>query len=87
MKEQHPLTQFLHIRSGTTNTPMMTEAFETANGDFYLTPEKTPALFKRLAEPEEVAALIAFLLGDDSKFITKATYYMDGGWLEGNYTS
>ncbi|KAK8045765.1 hypothetical protein PG996_013829 [Apiospora saccharicola] len=72
---------------GPTNTTMMNQAFETANGDFYLTKENTPALLKRRAEPEEVATLIAFLLGDDSKFITKATYCMDGGWLEGNYTS
>ena len=66
---------------------MMTQAFETAQGDFYLTPDMTPALMKRLAEPEEIAAFIAFLLGDEAKFITKATYYVDGGWLEGNYTS
>ncbi|KAK8063046.1 2-5-dichloro-2-5-cyclohexadiene-1-4-diol dehydrogenase [Apiospora hydei] len=72
---------------GTVNTTMMTQPFETAQGDFYLTPDKVPALMQRLAEPGEVAAFIAFLLGDDSKFITKATYYMDGGFLEGNYTS
>lgn len=78
---------YLYSHSGTTNTTMMNQAFETANGDFYLTEENTPALLKRRAEPEEVATFIAFLLGDDSKFITKATYYMDGGWLEGNYTS
>jgi NAD(P)-dependent dehydrogenase (short-subunit alcohol dehydrogenase family) len=30
---------------------------------------------------EEVASLVAFLLGDESKFITGATYNIDGGWF------
>lgn len=42
--------------------------------------EQTPQLFGRLVEPTEVAALVAFLLGDESKFITKATYRVDGGF-------
>jgi NAD(P)-dependent dehydrogenase (short-subunit alcohol dehydrogenase family) len=42
--------------------------------------QHTPQLFKWLAMPEEVAALIGFLLSDDSRFVTKATYSIDGGW-------
>lgn len=34
----------------------------------------------RPGQPEEVASLVAFLLGDESKFITGATYSIDGGW-------
>ena len=34
----------------------------------------------RFGEPEEVASLVAFLLGDESKVITGATYSIDGGW-------
>ncbi|KAL1856659.1 hypothetical protein Plec18167_009096 [Paecilomyces lecythidis] len=34
---------------------------------------------QRIGEPEEVAALIAFLLGDESKYITGAVYIIDGG--------
>ncbi|KAK5311530.1 hypothetical protein LTR93_011683 [Exophiala xenobiotica] len=34
---------------------------------------------KREGEPEEVAALVAFLLGDDSRFITGAVYTIYGG--------
>jgi len=34
---------------------------------------------KRVGEPEEAAALVAFLLGDDSKYITGAVYVIDGG--------
>ena len=35
----------------------------------------------RAGQPEEVASLIAFLLGDESKFITGASYTIDGGWV------
>lgn len=34
---------------------------------------------KRFGKVEEAAALIAFLLGDDSKFITGETIRIDGG--------
>lgn len=43
------------------------------------------SIFKRYAKPEEVAAYIAFLLGDESKFVTKQELYVDGGWMEANY--
>lgn len=35
----------------------------------------------RPCEPEEVASLIGFLLGDESKWITGSTYVIDGGRL------
>ncbi len=35
---------------------------------------------KRLGEPAEVAAAIAFLASDDASFITGATLTVDGGW-------
>ena len=35
---------------------------------------------KRKGQPEEVGALIAFLLGDESKFITGSVHSIDGGW-------
>ncbi|GAB3052889.1 SDR family NAD(P)-dependent oxidoreductase [Sediminivirga luteola] len=34
----------------------------------------------RLGSPDEVAAAIAFLIGDDASFITGATLTVDGGW-------
>lgn len=34
----------------------------------------------RLGRPEEVAAAIAFLAGDDSTFVTGSELYVDGGW-------
>lgn len=39
-----------------------------------------PAVFGRKGEPEEVAALIAYLLGDESRFTTGAVHSIDGGW-------
>ncbi|WP_347346724.1 SDR family oxidoreductase, partial [Microbacterium sp.] len=34
----------------------------------------------RFAQPEEVAALIAFLAGDDAAMITGSNYLIDGGF-------
>ena len=45
-----------------------------------LTVEGIPQLFKRMAEPTEIAALIAYLLGDESKFTTAVAYPIDGGF-------
>jgi NAD(P)-dependent dehydrogenase (short-subunit alcohol dehydrogenase family) len=33
-----------------------------------------------MAEPNEIAALVGFLLGDESKFTTGAAYKIDGGF-------
>lgn len=35
---------------------------------------------KRLVEPEEVAALVAWLVGPEAAMVTGASYTMDGGW-------
>lgn len=34
---------------------------------------------QRMCTPEEVASLVAFLLGDESKYVTGSTYTIDGG--------
>ena len=39
----------------------------------------------RLGEPEDVAAVVAFLASDDAKYVTGSTYYVDGG-LAYHYT-
>lgn len=40
----------------------------------------TESAIKRLVEPEEVAALVAWLAGAESAMVTGASYTMDGGW-------
>jgi NAD(P)-dependent dehydrogenase (short-subunit alcohol dehydrogenase family) len=69
---------------------MMAKPFNSPLGEFHLTAENIPAILKRepgLAEPWEIAASIAFLLGDESRYVTKAAWYVDGGWVEGSYSS
>ncbi len=44
--------------------------------------EETPinsCIMKRLAAPEEIASVIAFLLSDDASYITGQTLHVDGG--------
>lgn len=36
---------------------------------------------KRLGTADEVAKVIAFLISDDSSFVTGAVYNVDGGWI------
>lgn len=36
---------------------------------------------RRLGEPEDVAGIVAFLASDEAKYITGATFYVDGGLL------
>lgn len=38
---------------------------------------------KRMGEPEEVAALVAFLASERSSYITGTTIQVDGGWIRG----
>lgn len=43
-------------------------------------PKNTNVSINRKAQPEEIAALIAFLLSDETTFITGSIYSIDGGW-------
>jgi NAD(P)-dependent dehydrogenase (short-subunit alcohol dehydrogenase family) len=61
--------------SGAIDTPLVRNIGVTVD---------TPGLnfaIKRLGEAEEVASVIAFLLGDESKYVTGSTYCVDGGLL------
>jgi NAD(P)-dependent dehydrogenase (short-subunit alcohol dehydrogenase family) len=67
---------------------MMAKPFNSAAGEFMLPKDKLPVILKRdIAETWEIAASIAFLLGDESKYVTKAAWYHDGGWVEGSYST
>jgi 3-hydroxybutyrate dehydrogenase len=39
-----------------------------------------PAAIKRLLDPAEVAAAVAYLCGDEASFVTGTSLMMDGGW-------
>ncbi|KAL4747790.1 hypothetical protein BDW72DRAFT_196440 [Aspergillus terricola var. indicus] len=64
------------IAPGAVQTPMLAKSHEI-NGNSSL---KRDIALARAGEPEEVANLVVFLLGDASSFITGATYSIDGGW-------
>ncbi|KAF2746616.1 NAD(P)-binding protein [Sporormia fimetaria CBS 119925] len=73
---------------GCFNTEMMEKPFNSPMGEFHLSKDNIPCILNRpLPEPYEIAASVAFLLGDESAHVTKAAWYVDGGWVEGNYSS
>jgi NAD(P)-dependent dehydrogenase (short-subunit alcohol dehydrogenase family) len=39
----------------------------------------TSCIMKRLAKPEEIASVIAFLASDDASYMTGTTLHVDGG--------
>jgi NAD(P)-dependent dehydrogenase (short-subunit alcohol dehydrogenase family) len=61
---------------GPIDTPMMHRSFaKLGMTNLPIAPGRIP----RIGQPEEVAALVAFLASDDAAFITAATYTIDGG--------
>lgn len=57
---------------------MIVNAKQSLGQDFG--PENSPQILKRFAQPHEIAAAIAYLLGDESKFVTGSSLMVDGGW-------
>jgi NAD(P)-dependent dehydrogenase (short-subunit alcohol dehydrogenase family) len=69
---------------GPVNTPLLKELFATD-------PERAARRLVhvplgRFAEPEEIAAAVAFLASDDASFITASTFLVDGG-ISGAYVT
>ncbi|KAI1372563.1 3-alpha--hydroxysteroid dehydrogenase [Hypoxylon crocopeplum] len=60
------------------DTPMWEQLREQAGGNVNV--EDFPQLFKRYVTADEVAALVGYLLADESKFITRTALPVDGGF-------
>ena len=73
------------VMPGTIDTPMVRASAESFRGDAPL--EKilqewgSVHPLQRVAQPEEVARVIVFLLSDEASFLTGSSYRVDGGLL------
>ncbi|KAH6673090.1 3-oxoacyl-reductase [Halenospora varia] len=67
------------IAPGRIDTPMSMTARSTDT--VAITKEATDIALRRNGKADEVASLIAFLLGDESKYISGGTHSIDGGWF------
>jgi NAD(P)-dependent dehydrogenase (short-subunit alcohol dehydrogenase family) len=72
------------IGPGTILTEMAREAVLTDDAARRKILSRTP--LGRCGEPEEIAAVAAFLASDDASYLTGQTIYPDGGRLALNYT-
>jgi NAD(P)-dependent dehydrogenase (short-subunit alcohol dehydrogenase family) len=71
------------IGPGTIETPM---AVPTALSAETLAAVEARTPLGRLGQPDEIAAIAAFLASDESSYVTGQTIYADGGRLALNYT-
>ena len=69
------------IGPGSVKTDMLANVASDGLDKIY---SRTP--LGRLALPDEIAGVAAFLLGEDSSYITGQCIYVDGGRLALNYT-
>jgi len=64
------------ICPGPVDTPMLQISMKKLG---LTTLTSRPGTIPRIAQPEEVASLVTFLVSDEASFITGATYTIDGG--------
>ena len=75
-----PHIRCIAVCPGTIDTPMLRKAAaSSANAAAVIQECEDMHLLKRIGKPEEVAALIVFLCGDDAAFITGQAIRIDGG--------
>jgi NAD(P)-dependent dehydrogenase (short-subunit alcohol dehydrogenase family) len=73
------------ICPGPVETPMVRSLEETFDGNDLEKSKKivtSGPLLRRYGKPEEVASMMLFLAGDESRYCTAGTYVVDGGLLE-----
>ena len=63
--------------SGPIDTPLMSQTDGSRGEDM----NWNQLALNRMGKPEEVAKTVAFLLSDDSSFISGAVVNVDGGWI------
>ncbi|KAI0596154.1 hypothetical protein F4775DRAFT_565803 [Biscogniauxia sp. FL1348] len=60
------------------DTPMFADSVEKTGGGLAI--EGVNQLFRRMATPDDVAGLVGYLLGDESRLVTDSVYRIDGGF-------
>ena len=66
------------VAPGYTRTALIQQAFDDGSQQEEWMLERVP--LNRLAEPEDIAHVIAFLAGEQSAYVTGQTVAVDGGW-------
>lgn len=64
------------VAPGTTDTPLVRSALELPDGQAI---RNFPVPLGRWARPEDIASVVAFLMGPDASFVHGAIWYVDGG--------
>ncbi|KAF2436843.1 oxidoreductase [Tothia fuscella] len=67
------------VAPGAVDTPLVGE-MENRLGVKKEKFELKGAIQNRFADPDEIASVICFLLGEEAKFVTGAVWAVDGGW-------